>query len=211
MFSLQVQNQGPAQRTREFDHAFTRQSFGLPAGVRLYPAPKRRRRRDALQTRPSVHRAFDAGRHADRLGAVTPAGPPSWKDLADKIWHPWSTSLLLVECRGKAKPVRSVEAFPVATTLLGLPLFFRGDLPMDNPLTAELAEMTRQVSDARAMIPRILPAKPAADGKAFQPLAVGVPLAPVKGPFWRREVQQVLLSVAPPVSRGRAAGVKVPV
>lgn len=116
-----------------------------------------------------------------------------------------------MECRGKAKPVRSVEAFPVATTLLGLPLFFRGDLPMDNPLTAELAEMTRQVSDARAMIPRILPAKPAADGKAFQPLAVGVPLAPVKGPFWRREVQQVLLSVAPPVSRGRAAGVKVPV
>ena len=56
---------------------------------------------------------------------------------------------------------------------------------MDNPLTAELAEMARQVSEARAMIPRILPARPAADGKAVQPLVVGVPLAPVKGPFWR--------------------------
>jgi hypothetical protein len=143
-------------------------------------------------------------------GAVTPAGPPSWKDLADKIWHPWSTSLLLVECRGKAKPIRSVEAFPVATTLLGLPLFFRGDLPMDNPLTAELAEMTRQVSDARAMIPRILPARLAGDGTAVQPVVVGVPLAPVKGPFWWREVRQVLFSVVPPAQRGRAAEVKVP-
>jgi hypothetical protein len=119
----------------------------------------------------------------------------------------------LDEIRVNGKPVRSVEAFPVATTLLGLPLFFRGDLSMDNPLTAELAElaeMTRQVSDARAMIPRILPARPAADGKAFQPLAVGVPLAPVKGPFWRREVRQVLFSVVPPAPRGRATGVKVP-
>jgi hypothetical protein len=135
-------------------------------------------------------------------GAVTPAGPPSWKDLADKIWHPWSMSLLLAECRGKAKTVRSVEALPVATTLLGLPLFFRGDLPMDNPMTAELAEMTRQVSDARTMIPRILPARSAADGTAFNPLAVGVPLTPVKGSFWRREVRQVLFSVAAP-KRGR--------
>jgi hypothetical protein len=118
--------------------------------------------------------------------------------------------LLLVECRGKGKPVRSVEAFPVATTLLGLPLFFRGDLPMDNPLTAELAEMTRQVLEARRMIPRILPARPAGDGKAFQPLAVGVPLAPLKRPFWRREVRQVLFSLAAPERRGRAAGVRVP-
>jgi hypothetical protein len=81
---------------------------------------------------------------------------------------------------------------------------------MDNPLTAELAEMTRQVSEARTMIPRILPARPAANGKAFQPLAVGVPLAPVKGPFWRREVRQVLFSVVAPERRSRAAGVKVP-
>ena len=91
-------------------------------------------------------------------GAVTRAGPPSWKDLADKIWHPWSTSLLLVESRGDGKPLQSVEAFPVATTLLGLPLFFKGALPMDTPQMTELAEMARQVTELRLMIPRILPA-----------------------------------------------------
>jgi hypothetical protein len=31
------------------------------------------------------------------------------------------------------KPARGAEALPVAATLLGLPLFFKGVLPMDNP------------------------------------------------------------------------------
>ena len=135
-------------------------------------------------------------------GAVTPAGPPRWEDLADKIWHPWSTSLLLVEIRGPKKPVQSVEAFPVASGLLGLPLFFRGDLPMDNPHAAEVAELARQVAETRRMIPRILPAMAASGGgKAFQPLAIGVPLAPLARSLWRGPIQRVLLSVAPPAKR----------
>jgi hypothetical protein len=63
---------------------------------------------------------------------------------------------------------------------------------MDNPLTAELAEMTRD------------------DGTVCQPLVAGVPLEPVRGSFWRGEMRQVLFSVAAPVRRGRAAGVKTP-
>jgi hypothetical protein len=42
------------------------------------------------------------------------------------------------------RPLHSVEAFPVATTLLGLPLFFKGALPDDAPQIKELAEMARQ-------------------------------------------------------------------
>jgi hypothetical protein len=135
-------------------------------------------------------------------GAVTSAGPPRWEDLADKIWQPWSTSLLLVESCGPAKPLRGVEAFPVATTLLGLPLFFRGALPMDTPQMAELAEMARLVSETRLMIPRILPATTHADGTAVQPLVAGVPLAPVPASFWRGPIQRVLFAVAPPVRVG---------
>ena len=86
-------------------------------------------------------------------GACSPSGPPRWEDLADLIWHPWSMSLLLVESRGDGKPLHSVEAFPVATTLLGLPLFFKGALPMELPQMKELAEMARQVTETRAMIP----------------------------------------------------------
>jgi hypothetical protein len=41
------------------------------------------------------------------------------------------------------KPARSAAAFPVAATLLGLPLFFEGVLPMDNPQTAELESVRR--------------------------------------------------------------------
>jgi hypothetical protein len=138
-------------------------------------------------------------------GAVTSAGPPSWKDLADKIWHPWSMSLLLVESRGPTKPLHSVEAFPVATTLLGLPLFFKGALPDDTPQMKELAEMARQVTETRAMIPRILPARTHTDGAAVQPLVVGVPLAPVPAGFWRGPIQQVLFAVAPPARRPGAS------
>ena len=86
-------------------------------------------------------------------------------------------SLLLVESRGDGKPLHSVEAFPVATTLLGLPLFFKGALPMELPQMKELAEMARQVTETRAMIPRILPARTQADGIAVRPLAAGVPFA----------------------------------
>jgi hypothetical protein len=139
-------------------------------------------------------------------GAVTSAGPPSWKDLADKIWHPWSTSLLLVESRGPKKPIHSVEAFPVATTLLGLPLFFKGALPDDAPQMKELTEMARQVTETRAMIARILPARTHADGTAVQLLAIGVPLAPDPASFWRRPIRQVLFAVAPPARRPGARG-----
>jgi hypothetical protein len=77
-------------------------------------------------------------------------------------------------------------------------------------LTAELAEMTRQVSEARTMIPHILPARTQDDGTVCQPLVAGVLLEPVRRSFWRGELRQVLFSVAAPVRRGRAAGVKTP-
>ena len=57
------------------------------------------------------------------------------------------------------RPARCATAFPIAATLLGLPLFFKGALPMDNPLTAELLEMTRMVPMGCPMVPRILPRK----------------------------------------------------
>jgi hypothetical protein len=139
-------------------------------------------------------------------GACSPSGPPRWEDLAELIWHPWSMSLLMVESRGDGKPLHSVEAFPVATTLLGLPLFFKGALPMELPQMKELAEMARQVTETRAMIPRILPARTHADGIAVQPLVAGVPLAPVPAGFWRRPIQRVLFAVAPPVRRGVVTG-----
>jgi len=131
-------------------------------------------------------------------GACTNSGPPRWEDLADLIWHPWSTSLILVESRHRMKPARSATAFPVAAALLGLPLFFEGALPMDNPRTAEMSEMTRVVSMRRRMVPRILPATTRPDGSVCQPLVVGVPLAPVPASIWRGPVEQVLFSVAAP-------------
>jgi hypothetical protein len=131
-------------------------------------------------------------------GACTGSGPPRWEDLADLIWHPWSTSLILVESRHRMKPARSAAAFPVAATLLGLPLFFEGALPMDNPRTAELSEMTRAVSMRRRMVPRILPATTRPDGTVSQPWVVGVPLTPVPASIWRGPVERVLFSIAAP-------------
>jgi hypothetical protein len=135
-------------------------------------------------------------------GACSPSGPPRWEDLADLIWHPWSMSLILVESRHRMKPARSAEAFPVATTLLGLPLFFRGALPMDNCQAAELSEMTRVVSMRQRMVRRILPARTRPDGSICQPWVAGVPLLPVPASFWGRPVERVLFSVAAPVRAG---------
>jgi hypothetical protein len=131
-------------------------------------------------------------------GACTSSGPPRWEDLADLIWHPWSTSLILVESRHRMKPARSAATFPVAATLLGLPLFFEGALPMDNPRTAELSEMTRVVSMRRGMVPRVLPATTRPDGTVSQPWVVGVPLAPIPASIWRGPVERVLFSIAAP-------------
>jgi len=132
-------------------------------------------------------------------GACTSSGPPRWEDLADLIWHPWSTSLMMVESCQRMKPARSAAAFPVAASMLGLPLFFEGVLPMDNPQTAELSEMTRVVSMRRRMVPRVLPARTRPDGTVCQPWVVGVPLAPVPASIWSGPVERVLFSIANPV------------
>jgi hypothetical protein len=108
-------------------------------------------------------------------------------------------SLILVESRHRMKLARSAAAYPVAATLLGLPLFFEGALPMDNLQTAELSEMTRVVSMRRRMVPRILPARTRPDGTVSQPWVVGVPLAPVPASVWGGPVERVLFAIAGPV------------
>jgi hypothetical protein len=77
---------------------------------------------------------------------------------------------------------------------------------MDTPQMMELAEIARQVTELRLMIPRILPAATNADGTAVQPLVAGVPLAPVPAGFWRGPIQRVLFAVAAPVRRGVERG-----
>src|SRR4051794_16810662 len=37
-------------------------------------------------------------------GACSRSGPPRCPNQADRIWHPWSTSLLLLESRHRMKP-----------------------------------------------------------------------------------------------------------
>ena len=102
----------------------------------------------------------------------------------------------------RRNPVRSVEAFPVAATLLGLPLLFKVGLPMDNPQRAELSEMTRVASMRGQMVPRILPARIRADGSVCQPWVAEVPLAPVPASFWGGPVERVLFSVSASVKAG---------
>jgi hypothetical protein len=75
----------------------------------------------------------------------------------------------MVESRHRMKQARSTAALPVAATLLGLRLFFKGKLPIDSSLIAVLSEMTRVVSIRRRLVPRIRPAKIRPDGMVRQP------------------------------------------
>jgi hypothetical protein len=127
-------------------------------------------------------------------GACDKSGPPHWEDMADLIWHPWFTHLLMAESRSRMKPARCAASFPVATALLGLPMWFGGILPLDNPRTAALSEMTRVVSMRRHPVFRILPSRLR---------VVGMPLAPVAPEFAPYRVERVLFAV---VNAGKGAG-----
>ena len=124
-------------------------------------------------------------------GACDPSGPPSWQGLADAIWHPWFMTLLVAESRHRMKPARCETGFPVATALLGLPMWFRGVLPMDDPRTAALSDMVRVVSMRRRPVFRLLPGQPA-DRRlhvAGMPLTAGMPGVP------SHRMEQVLFAV----------------
>jgi|SRR4051794_384951 hypothetical protein len=128
-------------------------------------------------------------------GACDKSGPPHWEDFADLIWHPWFVHLLMAENRSRMKPARCTTAMPVATVLLGLPMWFGGVLPMNNPRTAALSEMTRMVSMRRKPVFRMLPVPPEADGIARRLQVVGMPLAPVTLAFAPYRVERVLFAV----------------
>jgi hypothetical protein len=157
------------------------------------------------------HRSLDAAL-AVWYGACDKSGPPRWEDLADLIWHPWVMNLLMVESRSRMKPARCAKAFPVATALLGLPMWFGGVLPLDNPRTAALSDMVRLVSMRRRPVFRLLPAGSEADGTARRLRVVGMPLADVAPAVAvAREivpyrVERVLFAIADAAGRARIPG-----
>jgi hypothetical protein len=150
------------------------------------------------------HRSLDAAL-AVWYGACDKSGPPRWEDLADLIWHPWVMNLLMVESRSRMKPARCAKAFPVATALLGLPMWFGGVLPLDNPRTAALSDMVRLVSMRRRPVFRLLPAGSGADGgspkTARRLRVVGMPLADVAPEIAPCRVERVLFALVDAAGR----------
>lgn len=135
--------------------------------------------------------------------ACDKSGPPHWEDLADLIWRPWVMNLLMVESRHRMKPARCAQALPVATALLGLPMWFAGALPLDNPPTAALAEMVRVVCMRRRPVFRLAPACPTTGDAGSRLHVVGMPLAPIAGapsvvPYRLERVLFALVRASPP-------------
>jgi hypothetical protein len=140
---------------------------------------------------PSYHhpRLFTGHPTLDRIltvwyGACTRSGPPRWEDMRDLMWQgqtlqPWCVHLVLAESRHRMKPARCAEVYPVAAMMLGLPLFFAGVLPMDNPRAAKLSAFTSLVCRGRRIAFKKLPEKTRADGTVSRPLVIGLPLVPV--------------------------------
>jgi hypothetical protein len=82
--------------------------------------------------------------------------------------------------------------------VLGLPQFFTGAFPKDNPRTAKLTELTRLVSTRRRLVFKTLPDRIGPDGSTRRALVIGLPLAHV--PLWSDlppyRVERVLFAVA---------------
>jgi hypothetical protein len=125
------------------------------------------------------------------------AEPPAWIDIKDRIWHRWTAYLVLVEDRQRTRPARCAIAWPVATTLLGLPMGFTGALPEDNPRTVALTYLTRMTVRRRGMLLRGLPLMFGDDGKLNRPWVMGSPLAPAVSPACPGSREQVLFAVVP--------------
>ena len=144
-------------------------------------------------------------------GAVTPAGPPSWKDLADKIWHPWSTSLLLVECRGSGQACPQRRGLPgrdhAARAAAVLPGRSADGQPVDGGTGGDDAAGVGSAGDD--------PAHPAgkaggATGRRFSRWWSGCRWRRSRGRSGGERCGRCCFRWRAPARRGRAAGVKVP-
>ena len=62
---------------------------------------------------------------------------------------------------------------------LGLPQFFIGKFPKDNPRTTVLAEVARLASVKRRVLVRNLPERIRLDGTVSRPVVIGLPMAPM--------------------------------
>jgi hypothetical protein len=128
-------------------------------------------------------------------GACDKSGPPSWGKLSDLIWHPWFMNLLMVESRHRMKPAQCIKSFPVATALLGLPMWFGGTLPLDNPQTAALSSIVRVVSMRRRPVFKLLPPVSETAGSARRLYVVGMPLADSMSDMVPYRLERVLFAV----------------
>lgn len=107
-------------------------------------------------------------------------------------------NLLMAESWSRMKPARCEAGFPVATTLLGLSMWFRGVLPMDDPRTAALSNMVRVVSMRRRPVFRVLPARPGVDAGRLR--VVGMPLAVTARAAALYRMERVLFAVVNPLA-----------
>ena len=137
-------------------------------------------------------------------GACDKSGPPSWEDLADLIWHPWFMNLLMVESRHRMKPAQCIKSFPVARAPLGLPMWFGGTLPLDNPQTAALSNIVRVVSRRRPVF-KLLPPTSEFAGPARRLYVAGMPLADSVSDTGRDRLERVLFAIVDAEGRNSPA------
>jgi len=138
-------------------------------------------------------------------GACDKSGPPGWAKLSDLIWYPWFMNLLMVESRHRMKPARCVKSFPVATALLGLPMWFGGTLPLDNPQTAALSSIVRVVSMRRRPVFKLLPPTPETASPARRLYVAGMPLADSLSDTVPYRLERVLFAIVDAKGRNSPA------
>ncbi len=114
-------------------------------------------------------------------------------------------NLLMVESRHRMKPAQCVKSFPVATALLGLPMWFGGTLPLDNPQTAALSSIVRVVSMRRRPVFKLLPPTPEADGPARRLYVAGMPLADSVSDTAPYRLERVLFAIVDAEGRNSPA------
>lgn len=114
--------------------------------------------------------------------------PPRWSEIRRHFWNPDAgepacMDFMLVYDPGGMRPPACDTMMPVASALLGLPLFFAGTDWRDGARTRKVAPFVRRVARSqRAVRGFLTPGARAVHARAGRLLAVaGVPLAPEGG------------------------------